>query len=538
MSHLADTRAAVEAAGSGLAPSHALALRLEAEGASEVEMARALGVPYEAVAPLLEVARAKLARIARVGLAWLAAFGVASSDAAAQIVVDTIADGSGGPACTLRDAIVAANKGEPWAGCDGGPEIDYGRIDLTGLRGTIELYETLPAIGQESFAYGIHVIGPGADLLAISAANANGGAFVNVDAYTQETSIEGVTIRDGADTCVRNEGVLTLRDCRITSCHGATGGAAVDSGDMGPMTVLDRCLVDGNTGGPAIRVGGVAGSGGLRMQNSTVSGNEAGVRLDAEGPGGPHLIYSSTLAHNGGVNLDVGADDLVTLRHVLFAHAPGSANCARGGMVYRPPGTLQIESLFSLVSDMSCLLDTATNGQWVDPMIGPLADNGGPTYTHALLPGSPAIDTGSLFACEGAVSYLVYDQRGPGHPRTETTTPGAQPRCDVGAFEVPEPRSAALGAWSLAALAALARARRSSGRKTLGHRRMARDPLRAQRRTRWRVRSRSLRRERLFRVASAERPRVRRDRAGWRRPRARPRARRRRDGVRVRDAGR
>jgi len=46
-----------------------------------------------------------------------------------------------------------------------------------------------------------------------------------------------------------------------------------------------------------------------------------------------------------------------------------------------------------------------------DPMLAPLADNGGRTWTHALLDGSPAIDDGNNEA------GLLYDQRGPGFPR-------------------------------------------------------------------------------------------------------------------------
>ena len=58
-----------------------------------------------------------------------------------------------------------------------------------------------------------------------------------------------------------------------------------------------------------------------------------------------------------------------------------------------------------------------------DPMLAPLADNGGPTWTHALLTGSPAIDTGNNAAA------LTTDQRGDGFVRVY----GAA--ADIGAFE-------------------------------------------------------------------------------------------------------
>jgi hypothetical protein len=68
------------------------------------------------------------------------------------------------------------------------------------------------------------------------------------------------------------------------------------------------------------------------------------------------------------------------------------------------------------------------------PGLGPLAYNGGPTQTHALLPGSPAIDAGTMIACTGATfALLVTDQRG--MPRHAFGGTGSI--CDLGAFERP-----------------------------------------------------------------------------------------------------
>src|SRR4029450_7767982 len=61
-----------------------------------------------------------------------------------------------------------------------------------------------------------------------------------------------------------------------------------------------------------------------------------------------------------------------------------------------------------------------------DPLLGPLQDNGGPTFTHALLPGSPAINAGD----PSFTPPPDYDQRGPGYPRV------VDDRIDIGAFEV------------------------------------------------------------------------------------------------------
>jgi len=77
----------------------------------------------------------------------------------------------------------------------------------------------------------------------------------------------------------------------------------------------------------------------------------------------------------------------------------------------------------------TCRLDQVTDQVSVaDPLVGPLADNGGPTFTHALLPGSPAID-----AAGGGCGPL--DQRGSSRPQDGDGDGSSL--CDAGAFEAP-----------------------------------------------------------------------------------------------------
>jgi hypothetical protein len=86
-----------------------------------------------------------------------------------------------------------------------------------------------------------------------------------------------------------------------------------------------------------------------------------------------------------------------------------------------------IDATNSLVQSLcaSCSIGGSGNLVGVNPLLGPLADNGGPTRTHALLPGSPAINTGSN------PLGLATDQRGTGFPRVS----GAA--ADMGAYESP-----------------------------------------------------------------------------------------------------
>ncbi|MCY3023977.1 MAG: PKD domain-containing protein [Planctomycetota bacterium] len=93
-------------------------------------------------------------------------------------------------------------------------------------------------------------------------------------------------------------------------------------------------------------------------------------------------------------------------------------------------------------------LDGATNGTNgnqigtaavpLDPKLGPLGDNGGPTQTHTLLAGSPALDAGSN------PDNQTWDQRGDGFPRVQGT------RCDVGATEAQPPTLNAGGPYTIA----------------------------------------------------------------------------------------
>src|SRR5207245_5225291 len=87
---------------------------------------------------------------------------------------------------------------------------------------------------------------------------------------------------------------------------------------------------------------------------------------------------------------------------------------------------------YNLSSDDGSGLLTATGDQInTDPMLGPLQDNGGSTFTHALLTNSPAIDAGDPnFDPNSFNPPMVYDQRGTGFNRV------VNGRIDIGAFEV------------------------------------------------------------------------------------------------------
>jgi hypothetical protein len=86
---------------------------------------------------------------------------------------------------------------------------------------------------------------------------------------------------------------------------------------------------------------------------------------------------------------------------------------------------------YNLSSDGTCDFDLAGDLNDTDPRLGGLRNNGGPTKTLALLPGSPAIDSGNPSGCtDGRGHLLRTDQRG--QPRHDKEDAGG---CDRGAYE-------------------------------------------------------------------------------------------------------
>ena len=89
---------------------------------------------------------------------------------------------------------------------------------------------------------------------------------------------------------------------------------------------------------------------------------------------------------------------------------------------------------YNLSSDISCQFDGPTDKQGVDPLLGELADNGGPTLTYALLPNSPAVDAGNPAAPgSGIAACVTIDQRGVDRPKDGNGD--SQGVCDIGAYE-------------------------------------------------------------------------------------------------------
>ncbi|MFO1418289.1 MAG: choice-of-anchor Q domain-containing protein [Methylotetracoccus sp.] len=220
-------------------------------------------------------------------------------------------------------------------------------------------------------------------------------------------------------------------------------GGAAGGGIYGHTVSLIGSAVYSNRAWAAIEVkgGGIFGSE-VRLVNSTVSGNSSfeeavygyggGIYIEA---GSLTLINSTVAANDSGVagensqfpvtggGIEGSGSILMNSvvannrRHDRFGISP--SDCVSSAEY----------AGFNLIGDGSC--GAAAAGQLTgDPKLGALAENGGPTQTHAVLPGSPAIDRIDLLPGKGcADSGVTTDQRGTTRPQP------AGGKCDIGAFE-------------------------------------------------------------------------------------------------------
>jgi len=209
------------------------------------------------------------------------------------------------------------------------------------------------------------------------------------------------------------EGTLAISNSTISGNSASTGGGIANA-FVGTLTI-GNSTISGNsatTFGGAIENFSGSGIVTLAISNSTLSGNSANI----VGGGGIHNDGS----YGGSATVTIGGT-------VLNAGASG-ANIFNDVGVFTSQG-------YNLSNDSGAGFLSATGDQInTNPMLGPLQNNGGPTFTHALLPGSPAIDKGKNF------SGSTTDQRGTGFARTVDNPSIANATggdgTDIGAFEV------------------------------------------------------------------------------------------------------
>jgi len=245
--------------------------------------------------------------------------------------------------------------------------------------------------------------------------------------------------------------LLQLRNTSVSINSGIYGGGIFTIGDFGhAAAALSNCTINGNSvqtrgGGIYCEVTDVPaehkqrsgrqnsgmvqsgpGNSALTIINSTISGNLAGMLGGGIYDHALIEIANSTFSGNsatsgGGIYHDGGMPPLAVAISDTVLNAGSS-----GENIFDNGGT--ITSLgYNLSSDDGGGYLIGPGDQInTDPVLGALQDNGGPTFTHALLPGSTAIDSGD----PNFTPPPFYDQRGPGFDRV------VNGRVDIGSFEV------------------------------------------------------------------------------------------------------
>jgi CSLREA domain-containing protein len=395
--------------------------------------------------------------------ACLMAFaGIAQAE---TIEVTTTADLSDtacpGLECSLREAIADASSGDT--------------IKLAGTKASPEVYE-LTLGSQIVVAKSLTIEGNGPEASVIDGSANGSNRILKVSAGTLK--VVGTSFTGGLDG--NDEGFIGCSPCETLRANG--GGALFNAG---ATVILDEVAFEGDGESGGQPVGGAIGNAGtLEMANvsfihdgAAIGGalftrggtiTASGVTFEDDGgfnyDGGAVFLYeggnatftnttivgsgtsstfgggidndgstltliNDTLSGNvrGSLETDVGGHTTVQNTIIASGFSDGGANfdCVASGKGTNAGTTTAAAITTDLGNNIDqdgvCGLDAAGDQSGVDPELAPIADNGGPTPTEALLHGSPAIEAGDEDACPAT------DQRGVARPQGEL--------CDVGAFE-------------------------------------------------------------------------------------------------------
>ncbi|MEK7952936.1 choice-of-anchor Q domain-containing protein [Luteolibacter soli] len=374
------------------------------------------------------------------------------------VVVNTNDSGAG----SLRQAIANANAiaGADTITFEGSTFSDATQPDF------IDLASMLPSLSQQ-----LRIVGPGSAKLVIRRPAAAGPYSLMQLFPGANASISGLTF-SGGDGGIANLGTLRLEDCVISGNSSSTYGGILNNGTLVVLnsTIANNASPSGVGGG----IYSIAGSS-LTVVNSTLSGNTSlnGGGAIAIVSGATVVISNSTISGNtaGGSGAGILSSGTLT---VINSTITGNASTGDGGGIASSgsssftlknsivagntaTGTGADIQTFSaghlLVSNGANFIGSATGANGISGtdktfaststtlgnLLSPLANNGGPTQTHSLPSGSPAInggtnadlpaDTLDLDGDSNTTEPIPFDQRGTGFVRAIGSV-------DMGAFEL------------------------------------------------------------------------------------------------------
>ena len=242
------------------------------------------------------------------------------------------------------------------------------------------------------------------------------------------TAMEHFVVQNGdlvdGKNGIDNAGNLKLE--KVTVQHNGTnpgsgGVSGINNGPTGTLTLNNSAVINNGTTNNCF--GGIWNQGSFTAINSTISGNVSntiycyGAALIGYGT---VSLKSTTIVNNIGATDIMGAFGTFTLKNSIIGSCGNSTSMTSQG--------------FNIISISDCPITPTTDDQFgtagapINLHISPLQDNGGSTFTHALLSLSPAIDAGDPVGCtDQDGNLLTTDQRGFARPQGT--------RCDIGAYE-------------------------------------------------------------------------------------------------------
>ncbi len=311
----------------------------------------------------------------------------------------------------------------------------------------------------------VRIVGAGAGQTILSASalgdrifDVRDGGLLILDNITIEDGIANNTLDENGSsgggirinengTAIINNSIIRNNSTAINGTDNNNGGGVANLGD----TEITNSIISGNLSGDD--AGGIYNTGTLNISSSTIAANfanAAAVEVIEAGGGGIYNTLGGTLqlinsTISGNITGDAGGGILAENATTVVINSTITENSAQIGsgitalgvnnpvllqnsIVAGNEGTADIEgyftpnSSFNVIGDGNgVILDGFNNNivgditSSIDPILGPLQNNGGLTPTHALLEGSPAINAGSNDIANGSelnLSPLTVDQRG------------------------------------------------------------------------------------------------------------------------------
>lgn len=288
-------------------------------------------------------------------------------------------------------------------------------------------------------SYGIRNQAQGALSFTTGLVDANQG--IGIANATARATLDDLTVTNNTGGGLANSGAtlahLTVSHSVIMSNTAVAGGGILNEG-VGAITNINSTRISSNT--TTSNGGGLFNNGVMALDTSTVDHNHARAGAGVYHFGGNLSLTNATLSQNSatdnGGGLYNGSSAVLTFVTINANQAGGDGNnlfndeaqlSIDSSILAEPAGSNCVNSNgfitslgYNLESADTCNLHASADLVNTDPLLGPLRANGGATFTHALLPGSPATDHASS-------TCLATDQRDVTRPQ------GAA--CDSGAYE-------------------------------------------------------------------------------------------------------